>query len=77
MVDLSAQTVPILRILSSFHSESQHPVELFEKHVGAYASEAYPALLQGKALTCGMTGTMFDAAPAPNVVVIDVRRSSL
>ncbi|PPQ80127.1 hypothetical protein CVT25_001426 [Psilocybe cyanescens] len=58
------------RILALFHSESQHPLELFEPHAKAYAA-AYSDLLQSKAVTCGMTKSVFDAAPPPNVVVLD------
>ncbi|KAH9476096.1 Linamarin synthase 2 [Psilocybe cubensis] len=60
-----------VRILSSIKHQKLRLVELFRVHAQAYASEYYPALIQGKALTCAVTGTIFDGVTPPNVVVID------
>ena len=54
-------------------SSSPDPFELMK--VSAH-SDAYPAayriLYEAKPITCSVTGTIFDAIPAPCAVVLDV-----
>jgi hypothetical protein len=37
---------------------------------------AYQTLYQAKPITCSLTGTMFDAVPAPCAVILDVKSSN-
>ena len=39
-------------------------------------SAAYQTLYEAKAITCSVTGTTFDAVPAPCAVVLDVSQST-
>ncbi|KAF8965569.1 UDP-Glycosyltransferase/glycogen phosphorylase [Flammula alnicola] len=58
------------RLVSAFSSDEKDHF----KHIQPFA-EAYPAayktLLEIKPITCVTTGTTFDAAPAPSVIVMD------
>ena len=61
------------RILSLCLSNSVGPVEFGVMKVFADAyPAAYQTLYEAKSVTCSVTGTLFDAVPAPCAVILDV-----
>ena len=60
------------RILSPFKEligvDAADAIKLFAH---AYPA-AYQTLFEAKPITCSLTGTMFDAVPAPCAVILDV-----
>ncbi|PPQ81811.1 hypothetical protein CVT25_013647 [Psilocybe cyanescens] len=66
----SEETRKRVRILSAFNSDSPDFFSLLKPLVETYGP-AYQTLLQSKPISCAVTGKVFDAAPPPNVVVLD------
>jgi hypothetical protein len=59
-----------IRVLSTCQSNSSNPLELFKVTAETYVP-AYQALTQAKSITCAVKGTVFEAVPAPAVVILD------
>ena len=61
---------PVLRV--------QPPADVFEmmKALADAYPAAYQTLYEAKPVTCSVTGTTFDAIPAPCAVVLDVSQST-
>jgi hypothetical protein len=56
-------------------SSSPDPFVLINLLADAYLA-AYQTLYEAKSITCSVTGTTFDAVPAPCAVVLDVSQST-
>ena len=69
--------VPVLnlRILSPSLSSSSDMVETLKLLADAYPA-AYQTLYEAKPITCSVTGTTFDAVPAPCAAILDVSQST-
>ncbi|PPQ70942.1 hypothetical protein CVT25_013291 [Psilocybe cyanescens] len=68
--EASESTRRRIRILATFHSTSQDIFSLFQPLAETYAT-AYQTLTDAKSISCAMTGTVFDAVPAPRAVILD------
>ena len=60
------------RILSPCASHSVGLVEFGMKIFADAYPAAYQPLYEAKSVTCSVTGTLFDAVPAPCAVILDV-----
>ncbi|KDR73125.1 hypothetical protein GALMADRAFT_158264 [Galerina marginata CBS 339.88] len=59
-----------IRVLSTVQSTSYNGFEIMQPMAETYAT-AYQTLSEGKSITCAEKNTVFDAVPAPVVVILD------
>ncbi|PPQ94711.1 hypothetical protein CVT25_009566 [Psilocybe cyanescens] len=65
--EISDATRKRIRVFSSFQSDSDDPFVVFPSLPAVYQS-----LLQGKPVSCPLTGAKFEAVPAPSVLILDM-----